>query len=90
MANKIGATKVGGRAKGVPNKKTVDARASFQELVEGNLPQLKEDLALLKPVERIRAIIELAKFFMPTLKAVDFIDNTPKEAEPIKIMFVKK
>lgn len=82
--------KVGGRTKGVPNKDTLPIRAILQALVECNLEQLEEDLKELKPAERIRAIVELAKFCIPTLKAVDFIDNTPKEAEPIKIMFVKK
>ena len=82
--------KVGGRVKGVPNKDSLPIRATFQSLVECNLEQLKLDVATLKPSERIRAIIELAKFCIPTLKAVDFVDNTPKEADPIKIMFVKK
>lgn len=80
--------KVGGRKAGVPNKDTIPIRTVFQSLVECNLEQLKLDIETLKPADRIRAIIDLAKFCIPTLKAVDFVDNTPKEAEPIKIMFI--
>ena len=36
----------------------------------------------------IRAITELSKFCVPTLKAVELTDNTPPPKEPVKIQFV--
>lgn len=82
--------KTGGRVAGVPNKDTVAIRDAFKSLIECNLGQLKEDLEKLKPAERIRAITELSKFCVPTLKAVDFTDNTIPTKEPVRIIFEKK
>jgi len=82
--------KTGGRIAGVPNKDTVVIRDAFKLLIENNLETLQSDLKTLKPNERIKAITELSKFCVPTLKAVDFQDNTPVPKEPVKILFVKK
>ena len=82
--------KTGGREKGVANKATTKTRELFQSLVDANAEQIKLDLAELKPVERVKAIIELAKFCVPTLKAIDYTDNTPVEKKPVKIIFVSK
>lgn len=89
MANTTG-KKFGGREKGVSNKDTVSIRDAFKLLIENNLETLQSDLKALKPNERIKAIIELSKFCVPTLKAVDFTDNTPVQKEPVKILFIKK
>lgn len=82
--------KTGGRVAGIPNKDTVVIRDAFKLLIENNLDTLQSDLKALKPNERIKAITELSKFCVPTLKAVDFTDNTPVQKEPVKILFVKK
>jgi hypothetical protein len=79
-----------GRKKGTPNKTTAQTRELFQSIVDDNIEQIKADLLELKPVERVKAIIELAKFCVPTLKAIDYTDNSPIEKEPVKIIFVKK
>ena len=71
MANNTG-RKFGGRTKGATNKDTAEIRSSFQYLIENNLEQLKSDLKELKPFERIKVILELSKFVLPTLKAVEF------------------
>ena len=80
--------KTGGRVKGIPNKDTVAIRDCFKAIIEANLEQLQSDLETLKPAERIRAITELSKFCVPTLKAVELTDNTPPPKEPVKIQFV--
>ena len=79
-----------GRKKGTPNKATISIRDSFKKLVENNLEQIEQDLLELKPSERIKALTELSKFCVPTLKAVDFNDNTPPPREPVRIIFEKK
>lgn len=90
MAKVVGDKKTGGREKGTPNKNTTQTREMFQSIVDANTIQLIADLKELKPVERVKAIIELAKFCVPTLKAIDYTDNTPIEKNPVKIIFVKK
>jgi hypothetical protein len=64
--------KSGGRQKGTPNGETKEIRDKFQMLVEGQLETLEADLKSLRPGDRIKMTIELAKFCLPTLKAIDF------------------
>lgn len=82
--------KTGGRAKGVTNKDLLPIRDAFKKLIESNIEQLSSDLAALKPAERVRAITELSKFCVPTLKAVDITDTTPKDAPPKRIIFERR
>jgi hypothetical protein len=70
MANNTG-QKFGGRTKGATNKDTAEIRNNFQHLIENNLEQLESDLKELKPFERVKVILELSKFVLPTLKAVE-------------------
>jgi hypothetical protein len=83
--------KFGGRKPGVKNKELTDVRAKFQLLIDNNIDTLQSDLDCLKPLDRIKAIIELSKFCLPTLKAIDFTDNNDKErVSPVIIQFVDK
>lgn len=90
MARPKGEPKLGGRQKGSINKATLSIRDSFKSLIENNLEQIEDDLLKLKPAERIKAITELSKFCVPTLKAVDFTDNTKPDKAPLRIIFEKK
>ncbi len=65
--------KTGGRTKGALNKSTAEIREHYQNLVSDNLEQLKNDLKELEPLQRLKIIIELSKFIVPTLKAQDLI-----------------
>jgi hypothetical protein len=82
--------KTGGRTKGTPNRNTTEIREQFQSLINDNLEQMDKDLKALEPKDRIKAIIDLAKFCVPTLKAIDYTDNnTDKERiSPVIIQFV--
>jgi hypothetical protein len=83
--------KFGKRKKNTPNKDKTNVRAKFQLLVENNIATLQSDLDSLKPIDRAKAIIDLSKFVLPTLKAIDFQNND--EAERINRVtnnFVKK
>jgi hypothetical protein len=89
MANTTG-QKFGGRTKGTTNKNTADLRANFQLLVESNINTLDEDIKALKPLERLKIIIDLAKFVVPTLKAVEVNDVSENDNfQPINIIFSK-
>jgi hypothetical protein len=82
--------KTGGRQKGVTNKDLLPIRDAFKMLIENNLGKLQTDLDMLKPIERLKIISEFAKFCVPTLKAIDFTDNTAPQKEPVRIIFEKR
>ncbi len=71
MAQKKG-IKTGGRTKGTPNKITAEIREKFATLVNDNIGKLQDDIDTLKPLERIKIMIELSKFVIPTLKETEF------------------
>jgi len=68
-------TKTGGRKLGTRNKECSEIRNSFKELINGSLDKLKEDLENLEPKDRIKAILDLSKFVIPTLKAMELSSN---------------
>ena len=70
MANNTG-QKFGGRTAGAVNKTTAEIREHYQNLVSNNLEQLDNDLKSLEPLQRLKMIIELSKFVVPTLKATE-------------------
>ena len=88
MANTTG-QKYGGRTKGTPNKETSEIRANFQSLINDNLEQMKEDLKALEPKDRIKAILDLSKFVIPTLKATEFTAPETAKITPVTIIFKK-
>ena len=63
--------KFGGRTKGTPNKTTAELRERFTLLLESNMDRIQSDLDTLEPKDRIRTLLEISKFIIPTLKAVD-------------------
>jgi hypothetical protein len=90
MAFKIGNKKGLGRKPGSTNKSTTEVRKAFQDLVESNLEQLAKDLADLEPKDRIKSILELSRFILPTLKAVDIQTDTNDIFEPVIIHFTNR
>lgn len=78
--------KFGGRSKGAVNKTTTEIREHYQNLVSNNLEQLNEDLSSLEPLHRLKMIIELSKFVVPTLKATELsLDVENNKFQPIVI-----
>ncbi|NDP25874.1 MAG: hypothetical protein GZ087_00380 [Flavobacterium sp.] len=77
--------KTGGRKLTTPNKNTLQIRNSFQLLIENNLEQLETDLKQLKPLERLKILLEIAKFVIPTLKATELSTSTENGFKPIVI-----
>jgi len=74
MANNTG-QKFGGRTKGTPNRTITEIRQNFQLLIENNLETLDSDLKELEPKDRIKEILDLSKFVLPTLKAMELSSN---------------
>lgn len=81
--------KTGGRTKGTPNKNTNEIREHFQNLISNNLEQIESDLRALEPKDRIKFIIDFAKFVVPTMKATELSTSTENEFNPIIISFVE-
>jgi hypothetical protein len=89
MANTTG-KKFGGRTKGAANRTTTEIRERFQNLVSNNLEQLNDDLKSLEPLHRLKMIIELSKFVVPTLKATELTaDLENRNFQPITFDFSK-
>jgi hypothetical protein len=77
-----------GRPKGSQSKITIETRKAFNELIDGNIEQIQEDLQKLKPYERIKIILDMARFVIPTLKAVELESQTQTERfKPVIINF---
>jgi hypothetical protein len=60
-----------GKPKGTINKVTNDLREKMQFIVSSNIDTIQSDLDSLEPKDRIKTLLELSKFVIPTLKAVD-------------------
>lgn len=57
--------------KGKPNAHTSEIRQHFQTLLEENLETLQDDLNNMDPVQRVKVILDMAKFVLPTLRATE-------------------
>jgi len=71
--------KTGGRKKGSLNKTTSEIREHYKNLIDSNLCILESDIKDLEPLQRLKIIIELSKFVVPTLKATDLNLNNSDE-----------
>jgi len=78
---KVG-NKLGGKTKGSLNKVTQEIREYFKLLVQNNLEQLQEDIATLEPKDRVKAILDIASFVTPKLKAID-LKTDANDTRPI-------
>ena len=77
--------KTGGRAKGTPNKTTTELRERFTSLLESNIDTIQNDLNALEPKDRIKTLLEISKFVIPTLKAVE--NKIETDLENLKFEF---
>lgn len=73
----------GGRPKGAKNKSSVKVREAFSDLLNDNLPQLKEDIRELEAKDRVKILLDIAKFVIPTLRSQE---HTGHEHEPITLI----
>ena len=74
-----------GRKSGSTNKTTTEIRKKYLELIEKNFEQLETDLKNLRASERVKAIIELSKFILPTLKATEMSLSNETKFQAIEI-----
>jgi uncharacterized protein with WD repeat len=74
-----------GRPKGAINKTTSELREIFSLLLENNFDKLQTDIDLLEPKDRIKVILELAKFVVPTLKMTELSKGNENGFNPVVI-----
>ena len=75
----------GGRKKGAVNKSNANVKAAFQKLLDDNLEGIQADLDSLDPKDRIAAILNLAGYIVPKLKASDIKFERPPD-QPLFLM----
>jgi len=64
-----------GRPEGSKNKSTQIIRESIQLIVENNIDSIQDSLDLMNPKDKMKFIIDLMKFVLPTLRPEDQIYN---------------
>ena len=73
---------------GVPNKSTNEVRKVFQLLVENNLPKMQKDLDSLEPKDRIKFMLDMAKFILPQLQSISIDDLREEEARGFNVLTI--
>lgn len=73
---------------GVPNKTTNEVRKAFQLLVKNNLPKMQKDLDLLEPKDRIKFMLDMAKFILPQLQSISIDDLREQEAQGFNVLTI--
>ncbi len=73
---------------GVPNRATNEVRRAFQLLVENNLPKMQKDLDSLEPKDRIKFILDMAKFILPQLQSISIDDLREQEAQGFNVLTI--
>ncbi len=72
--------------KGTPNKATKEIRESFKNLLESNIETMQDDILSLEPKDRLKVLMELAKFVIPTLKATELKANNDFKKMEVNII----
>ena len=65
-----GRGRIGGRAKGTPNKVTTSVKAWIKELIDGHRSTLEADLMEMSPKERWDVIEKLLNYIVPKQQSV--------------------
>ncbi|MBU4539386.1 MAG: hypothetical protein L6264_01265 [Weeksellaceae bacterium] len=53
------------------DEKTSGIRERFQSILNENLEQLTKDLQTLEPKDRIKFLLDISRFVLPTLKSIE-------------------
>lgn len=77
----------------MPSKKTMtgthelnrEIRENFANLIAHNLPQLHEDLRSLSGRDRLRIVIDMAKYVLPTYRSVEIVEDRESSFQPFTI-----
>jgi hypothetical protein len=84
-----GKEKSGGRQKGTSNHSTKELRLKFSLLLENNLDRIQEDIDSLEPKDRVKTLLELTKFVIPTLRSTELKSVGKGDFKPVIIQLGK-
>ena len=65
-----GKGRLGGRAKGTPNKVTTDLKTWVASILNGGREQFEQDLRNLEPLERVKVFTGLLNYVLPKQQAM--------------------
>ena len=65
-----GRGRMGGRAKGTPNKATSTVKEWLSQLLDTNRKQIEKDLKSMEPEERVKIFAQLLNFIVPKQQSV--------------------
>lgn len=82
-----GKGRIGGRAKGTPNKVTSELRRWIAKLVKSNRRQMEQDLAALEPKDRVAMLEKLMQYVIPKRQNInaDLGDLTDEQLSNIAL-----
>ena len=87
MGRKKGCLQTGGRKKGTPNKATQTAKEWIVQTLSANWEQMKSDLKVLEPKERLQLLFKLLEYVAPkqreTSNNIKFEDLTDEEMDEL-------
>ena len=87
MGRKKGCLKTGGRKTGTPNKATKTAKEWIVQTLSANWEQMKSDLKVLEPKERLQLLFKLLEYVTPkqreTSNNIKFEDLTDEEMDEL-------
>ena len=73
---------------GVPNRATAEVREYFKLLIQGNLERMQSDLDSLEPKDRIKFMLDMAKFILPQLQSISIDDLREQEAQGFNVLTI--
>ena len=82
-----GRGRLGGRAKGTPNKTTSTVKEWLTQLVDDNRGQIEKDLQAMEPADRVKLFAILLNYIVPKQQAVSVEAAMQAEyAEMVKLL----
>ena len=82
-----GRGRLGGRAKGTPNKSTADLKNWLSGVLNENRNQFERDLRELLPEERIRVLSGLFNYVIPKQQSLSIEEQIQNETESLSRWF---
>ena len=76
-----GLGRLGGRAKGTPNKVTVELRDKFRKFAQDNFATFETEWKGLEAKDKCQVFIDICKFVVPSLSSVELNDVTDNRSE---------
>lgn len=79
-----GRGRLGGRAKGTPNKANSNLKAWIQALIDKNREQVERDLEAIDPAERLKIITSLINYVLPKQQAISIDEQISAEYKALE------